>query len=102
MIAYVSIGNSDDKLTQRDWALFYSDTAVLLQRHASTIHGQWASEPASAWQNACWCIEVNSATKAEYIKAELVGLAGRYRQDSIAWAEVKGTEFLGAGEVQGA
>lgn len=95
MIAYVSIGNSDDKLTQQEWALFFSQTALLLQRHAK-VHGQWASEPASAWQNACWCIQVDTLTKAEFIKAELVGLADRFRQDSIAWAEVKDTEFLGA------
>jgi hypothetical protein len=95
MIVYVSIGNSDDKLTQQEWALFFSHTAVLLQGHAR-VHGQWASEPASAWQNACWCVEVGGNTKVEFIKAELVGLAVQYRQDSIAWAEVKGTEFLGA------
>ncbi len=94
MIVYISIGNSDDKLTQAEWALFFSQTAVLLQRHAK-VHGQWASEPASAWQNACWCVEVDGSTKAEFIKAELVGLTERFRQDSIAWAEVKTTEFLG-------
>lgn len=92
--AYVSIGNSDDKLTQQEWALFFSQTALLLQRHAK-VHGQWASEPASAWQNACWCVQVDTQTKAEFIKAELVGLADQFRQDSIAWAEVKSTEFLG-------
>ncbi len=96
MIAYISIGNSDDKLTQQEWHLFFGQTALLLRRHAQTVHGQWASEPASAWQNACWCIEVGAPTTVEFIKAELVGLALLYRQDSIAWAEVKTTEFLGA------
>jgi hypothetical protein len=94
VIAYVSIGNSDDKLTQQEWALFFSQTAILLQRHAK-VHGQWASEPASAWQNACWCVEAEGS-KVDFIQAELVGLADRFRQDSIAWAEVKTTEFLGA------
>jgi hypothetical protein len=96
VIVYVSIGNSDDKLTQQEWALFFSQTAILLQRHAK-VHGQWASEPASAWQNACWCIEiVEGLAKSEFIQAELVGLADRFHQDSIAWAEVKSTVFLGA------
>lgn len=94
MIVYISIGNSDDKLSQREWALFFSQTALLVQRHAK-VHGQWASEPASAWQNACWCVEVATGDKAEFIKAELVGLAFTFRQDSIAWAEVRETEFLG-------
>lgn len=92
--AYVSIGNSDDKLTQQEWSLFFRQVAILLQRHGK-VHGQWASEPASAWQNACWCIEV-SGDSLHFVQAELVGLAMQYRQDSIAWAEVTSTEFLGA------
>lgn len=95
MIVYVSIGNSDDKLTQVEWSQFFSEVALLLQRHANLVHGQWASEPASAWQNACWCVQVDYQMTAEFIKAELVGLAEKYQQDSIAWAEVKATEFLG-------
>ena len=93
-VVYVSIANSHDELSQQEWALFFSQTAVLLQRHAK-VHGQWASEPASAWQNACWCIEVANSDKAEFIQAELAGLADQFRQDSIAWAEVKTTAFLG-------
>lgn len=93
MIVYVSIGNSDDKLSQNQWAVFFSCTALLLQRHAK-VHGQWASEPASAWQNACWCVEIETLTKAEFIKAELTRIAEDFRQDSVAWADVRATEFL--------
>jgi len=61
------------------------------------VHGQWASEPASAWQNACWCVEMNEAG-AEELRWLLQGVAKVFRQDSIAWAEVKDTEFLGASD----
>lgn len=96
MIVYVSIGNSDDKLTQAEWARFYSETALLLQRSAKVVHGQWVSEPASAWQNACWCIEVDPMDVGliEFIKAQLIEIAVWARQDSIAWAAVAETEFL--------
>jgi len=92
VIAYVAIGNSDDKLTQAEWARFFSETSLSLRRYAK-VHGQWASEPASAWQNACWCIEIDP-TEVKSIKDELIGLAIQFRQDSIAWAAVVETEFL--------
>lgn len=93
MVVYISIGNSDDKLTRQEWSLFFSQTSFLLQRHVR-VHGQWVSEPASAWQNACWCVEVADVTVAEYIRSKLIRLAEDFRQDSIAWAEAPVTEFL--------
>jgi hypothetical protein len=92
---YISIGNSDDKLTQSDWAAYYSNTAVAIQRAATTLHGQWVSEPASAWQNACWCVEINKDS-AELLKLRLAEIAHDYRQESVAWA-VAETEFITTG-----
>lgn len=95
MIVYVSIGNSDDRLTQARWAEFYRETNLLLRQYGH-IHGQWVSEPASAWQNACWCLDMrNEADESLGLRNDLAHLAGEFDQDSIAWAEVKDTEFLG-------
>lgn len=95
--AYVTIGNSDDKLTQQEWARFFSTVAVAIQRAAGaakgTVHGQWASEPASAWQNACWCVDINPDS-AGLLKWRLSEIAGEFRQDSIAWADAPEVEFL--------
>jgi hypothetical protein len=87
---YISIGNSDDKLTQGEWAAFVSD----LERRLLGLvaHGSWFSLPSAPWQNACWMVEV-PPERADYIKATLRRLAGVYNQDSIAWAEAD-TEFL--------
>ena len=93
-IVYISIGNSDDKLTQREWAGYFSAVALMLQ-HRGKVHGQWASEPASAWQNACWCIEFTDPDQMSDTKRDLAVVADYNRQDSIAWAEVRETEFLG-------
>lgn len=102
VIVYISIGNSDDKLTQAEWAQYFSAVARTIQAphfkgtpQARQVHGQWVSEPASAWQNACWCVEIEEAG-AKDLRFLLIGLAKTFRQDSIAWAEVKDTEFLGA------
>lgn len=96
MIVYVSIGNSDDKLTQADWSDFYRAVDEYLRRFI--IHGAWQSVTSARWQNACWCLELpdNAPIGIGWIKDHLRDLAIKYRQDSIAWAEVKDTEFLGA------
>lgn len=101
MVVYVSIGNSDDKLTQGDWATFYSAVGDVIDRTARVVHGAWVSVSTDPWQNACWCFEVASDPdpdydKARWLRGQLANLAKAYEQDSIAWAQVSSTEFLGA------
>lgn len=92
LTVYISIGNSDDKLTQFEWAEFYEATRLTLREHATRMHGAWMSLPNDPWQNACWCIEVPDDQAAE-LRKKLAALCPSYGQDSIAWAEAK-TEFL--------
>jgi hypothetical protein len=94
MIVYISIGNSDDKLPQKDWAAFVQDVHDTITDGTLKIHGQWFSAPTSAYQNACWCAEVHDPD-AWSLKTGLADLAVAYMQDSIAWAEAPTTEFLG-------
>lgn len=108
MIVYVSIGNSDDKLTQEQWATFVNavqetiDNALRYAGDGSSIHGRWLSEPASKYQNACWCIEFMDALCPEIppLRNWLRNLARIYNQDSIAWAEAIKVEFLEAREMK--
>lgn len=93
MIVYVSIGNSDDKLTQRQWHDFTNDVETILLRGAREIHGNWSSAPRDPWQNACWCFEP-WPQQLDQTQRALRLMAARYGQDSIAWAEVKVTKFL--------
>lgn len=94
LTVYISIGNSDDKLTQAEWATFYRVTNLGIRDEAEHVHGQWMSEPASAWQNACWCVEVADRNVLR-LRLTLAELAQRFRQDTIAWAEAT-TEFIKA------
>lgn len=104
---YISIGNSDDKLEQVDWAMFLGEVFELLDPHDPNVedslvtarHGVWFSEPMSPWQNACWCVEVEPE-QADELKDELGRLAGQYRQESIAWAEAQ-TTFIAAKSADG-
>lgn len=93
---YISIGNSDDKLTQREWAEFVGVVEEALDDVYIKKHGSWFSRPDASWQNACWCIELEAvAGLKDSLQTELEQIAREFRQDSIAWAEAI-TTFLGA------
>ena len=93
LTVYVSIGNSDDKLTQQRWHEFWVATRNSVMRQARQVHGEWLSIGCAPYQNACICLEIGLAD-APFLKAELRTLAAEFGQDSIAWAEAR-TEFLG-------
>ncbi|MGH6657597.1 MAG: hypothetical protein ACRDVE_20620 [Actinocrinis sp.] len=90
---YVSIGNSDNKLTQAQWAEFCRRTLDFLQGEALAVHGVWYSATDAPYQNAAICFEINAEQQATPIKEVLQRLALAYHQDSIAWATAQ-TEFL--------
>jgi hypothetical protein len=93
MKVYVSIGNSDDKLSQREWRAFIEDARSECYSWAQEIRGIWFSEPASQFQNMCLCVEVHDEN-AQRFKDALRKLAGDFKQDSIAFDEVSTTTLL--------
>lgn len=100
-VVYISIGNSDDRLTQAEWHRYYVAVNLAIHRAAEAplgaIHGQWLSEPASSWQNACWALQLpHDVVSIEHLKMRLAELAADFRQDSIAWAVAPDTEFIRA------
>ena len=92
MTVYVSIGNSDDKLTQPQWHDFVASVDSVLRSLAFHRHGMWFSASDSEYQNACWCIEIRP-DRAAQAKERLADIAADYLQESIAWAEAV-TEFV--------
>jgi hypothetical protein len=93
LTVYISIGNSDDKLTQREWSAFAAYVRGDVRRMAHRVHGDWASLPFAPWQNACWCIEIEPERVGQ-LRTALREATRLYRQDSIAWAEAQ-TTFIG-------
>lgn len=91
---YVSIGNSDDKLTQAEWVDFW-DTVHTILAFADQMHGSWHSVSIDPWQNACWCVVFENELAMKIAKEHLARLCTTYRQDSITWA-VAEVEFLKA------
>lgn len=93
MIVYISIGNSDDKLTQAEWAAYVAEMlgGVVSLGHT---HGAWYSLPHTPYQNACWCVEFAAGRQVLEAQESAIEIRKKYRQDSVAWAEAEVTVFL--------
>jgi hypothetical protein len=90
---YISIGNSDGRLSEAEWQEFRDLTHELLTDVGITaaVHGAWQSF-VPKYVNACWCVEVPDEHEAAIVDT-LRHLAAKFRQDSIAYA-VAETTFL--------
>lgn len=91
MIAYISIGNSDDKLSQREWSLFCKQLVDEIIDFSLEVHGIWYSESSAQYQNMCICADVDETEAG--LRYMLGVLAAEWRQDSIALT-VGETEFI--------
>jgi len=95
VIVYVSIGNSDDKLTQKEWSKFLMLLDSFIRTRAKVVHGYWLSESSSEYQNACWCVELELGPAGRSdMKEVLASYAREFRQDSITWAQASEIEFI--------
>ena len=92
MIVYISIGNSDDKLTQLEWCNYVVEMTARVAA-IGHVHGQWVSNSVSAYQNACWCVEFTTHSQIAEAREITTEIRQKYRQDSVAWA-VAETEFI--------
>lgn len=88
----IQIGNSDDKLTQKEWSQYAGVVASLVEFYAREIHFSGASLPACEYQNACWIMDVWKRERDD-IFDDLKKIAEEFKQDSIA-VMVGQTEFL--------
>ena len=82
----ILIGNSDDKLTQKDWATFsrYIESAV--KSMSPSVHFNGRSLPDDRWQNAAWVIEIED-DQAARLKEWIREIKAHYKQESVAWIE---------------
>lgn len=90
---YVSIGNSDDLLPQKDWAAYIGQVMAKIQRDAREVFGIWFSAPDTPFQNACAGFSLHP-TEVLPLQAELTVIRQRFHQRSLAWAEVAGTVMI--------
>jgi hypothetical protein len=94
-VVYISIGNSDDKLTQAQWHQYWRAVNFALPRATKTIISKWVSPSTEPYQNACWAVVLmNDELQVNRLKKHLSRIASDFNQDSIAWAVCPQTEFI--------
>lgn len=91
---YIVIGNSDNKLTQKEWSEFCGHVNEAVRAAAHEVHGEWYSVPNAPYQNACWSIVINDTIKEALLQDALHKLARLYRQSSIVWAPAPDLTFI--------
>jgi hypothetical protein len=92
---YVSVDNSDDKLSQQDWFQFVRTVFRFLANEAHHVHGEWFSVPDSRYQNACVCVEFAPDAHLDNVRETLAHIAEQFEQDAIAWAVAVSTQMIG-------
>ena len=88
----VQIGNSDNKLSQEDWAKFCNRIYQVILAWKEEIFFSAPSVGWSDWQNACFVFSINMDNK-RYLRSELEEIRKAFLQDSVAWTE-GATEFI--------
>lgn len=82
----IQIGNSDNKLSQQDWAAFVKIVDSLVNGFAEKVYFFGAPPNYAEWQNAAWVFSMDDDLK-EKLKEKLTGRRKSYMQDAISWTE---------------
>lgn len=93
MTITIQIDNSDDKLTQQEWAAYCQDILSCVKIQEFEIHFYGCSFGALPWQNACWILVPTARTNLEEFKVALTLVRKDFKQDSLAWSEGE-TRFI--------
>jgi len=88
----IQIGNSDDKLTQDQWAAFVDQMDTAVRCEAGLVHFMGAPPNYLKWQNAAWVVMVN-AGEVDTLKAAVKGVRTKFDQESAAFT-VGETEMI--------
>lgn len=89
----VQIGNTDDKLSQKEWSEFIDRMEFAIRRSSETVHFCGGPDTGMPWQNYCWIFTLWSSFSIRRLEEDLTEIRKRYKQDSIAVIVGK-TEFI--------
>lgn len=81
MLICVMAGNSDNKLTQREWSNFCGELSNFLSAWQVARHFAGGSEVYAPWQNICFVIEISELE--QHLLDGLTRLREKYHQDSV-------------------
>jgi hypothetical protein len=100
-IVFVTWGNSDDKLSQQEWAAFCADMVSFVGTWSRHVFFAGYSSPHMPWQNASASFLIgtdSTRSNVEFIRADLRLMAARWRQEAIAFT-VTDMELVGPSAV---
>lgn len=82
----ILIGNTDDKLTQKQWSEFVQQVDRIVKVSAKVIHFMGSTIATSQYQSYCVVIEIIEDRISSF-KESLKNIKKQYNQDSIAFVE---------------
>lgn len=86
----LQIGNSDDKLSQKEWNHFVKEVQCLIEKHTREQHFFGGSPNWYPWQNVAWVFVCDNL---QPLKDALESTRKIFKQESVAWT-VGETEFI--------
>lgn len=98
-VVYVTVGNTDDRLPQRRWAVLCAFVRASIHAAAREPGGRIVFEGAGGatgpYQNAVWALVLpDDPVVVERLRSDLRELAGTFEQDAIVWAQCPSPEML--------
>lgn len=77
----ISIGNSDNKLTQIEWSDFVGEIRTAIEQVNATVHFFGGASTWEQWQNVAWVIDVKPKDVDKFLHV-VQRTRKKYRQDS--------------------
>ena len=88
----IQIGNSDDKLSQREWSGYVNDVGEAVDQYQYAVHFSGGPSTSAYWQNYCWVLVVRDEDMVKFFE-RLQVLRKCFKQDSIA-VTIGDTQFM--------
>jgi hypothetical protein len=79
----IQIGNTDNKLTQKEWSEFCRAIRGMCEAHGD-VHFSGGSPADAPWQNYCVCVSTDTP---DALRNLLIKRRANHKQDSVAWLE---------------
>lgn len=89
----VAIGNSDDKLSQREWVHYAHSTSLVVDQIAEQVHAKGWALPDSQYQNVVFVFQADETNEA-FLRERLSVLAREFDQEAIALMVCDETEMI--------
>jgi len=88
LTAVIQIGNSDNRLTQGEWANFAASMHLTVSENVYRIHFRGGSDWDAPWQNACWVCEVSEDQIEPLVEdVKMCRLQFKQKAAAITWGD---------------